>query len=359
MQCDYLDELFVDALYNSSMVELMQSYGEFVLTGYYTGGRASALFYGVDTNSIQFDSKEKDMDVAINASYEWKNKKPTGSKRHNSFCFRKLIHWNKERKLRNNNQQILRIIIFHQNSWWSVWLQHFNSPYDITNYSIDLTPWLQSLNDPKTHTMIDLQDGGLYPISDFILEENFKQRYNDTHMDFQYQESLEEPYIEIIKMYIRKSNSGEKLYDIVPVLNTRQGDKLIFSNPDAASQSDEELKANSIPATFLTKSNAIKDEKSKYYQLKIKADPNKTINPIIQTTLSFQINNVDEKGMYKFKNANTNIWYIYNPTSMYCFAYYDDDYIPDAYGILDWVNGIPIKAVTMTTLYQRYKIYGL
>ena len=103
--------------------------------------------------------------------------------------------------------------------------------------------------------MIDLQDGGLYPISDFILEENFKQRYNDTHMDFQYQESLEEPYIEIIKMYIRKSNSGEKLYDIVPVLNTRQGDKLIFSNPDAASQSDEELKANSIPATFLTKSS--------------------------------------------------------------------------------------------------------
>ena len=94
--------------------------------------------------------------------------------------------------------------------------------------------------------MIDLQDGGLYPISDFILEENFKQRYNDTHMDFQYQESLEEPYIEIIKMYVRKSSSGEKLYDIVPVLNTRQGDKLIFSNPDAANQSDAELRTNSI-----------------------------------------------------------------------------------------------------------------
>lgn len=77
-------------------------------------------------------------------------------------------------------------------------------PYDVTNYSIDLTSWLQSLNDPKTHTMIDLQEGGLYPISDFILEENFKQRYNDTHMDFQHQETLEEPYIEIIKMYVRK-----------------------------------------------------------------------------------------------------------------------------------------------------------
>lgn len=74
---DYLDELFVDALYNSSMVELMQSYGEFVLTGYYTGGRASALFYGLDRNNTQFDSKETDMDVAINASYAWKNNNPT------------------------------------------------------------------------------------------------------------------------------------------------------------------------------------------------------------------------------------------------------------------------------------------
>ena len=44
---------------------------------------------------------------------------------------------------------------------------------------------------------------------------------------------------------------------------------------------------------------------------------------------------------------------------MYCFAYYDDDYIPDTYGILDWINSIPIKAVSMTTIYQRYRIFGL
>ena len=207
--------------------------------------------------------------------------------------------------------------------------------------------------------MIDIQDGGLYPMSDFILEENFKQRYNDTHMELQYQEVLEEPYIEIMKVYVRKSSSGEKLYDIVPILSTRQGDKLIFSNPNAINQSDAELKANSTIATFTQKSNAIKDEKSKYYKLAIKANPNKVINPIIQTTLSFPIDNVNEAEMYKFKNPNTNIWYIYNPTSLYCFAYYDDDYILDAYGILDWVNNIPVKSVSMTTLYQRYRIFGL
>jgi len=356
---DYLDELFVDALYNSSMVELMQSYGEFVLTGYYTGGRASALFYGLDRNNTQFDSKETDMDVAINASYAWKNNNPTTPGDTINSASGNLSIGTKRGNSETITEKFSTLSYSIKTLGGAYGYSVATPPYDVTNYSIDLTSWLQSLNDPKTHTMIDLQEGGLYPISDFILEENFKQRYNDTHMDFQHQETLEEPYIEIIKMYVRKSSSGEKLYDIVPVLNTRQGDKLIFANPDAASQSDAELRANNITATFLTKSNAIKDEKSKYYQLKIKADPNKTINPIIQTTLSFQINNVDEKSMYKFKNTNTNIWYIYNPTSMYCFAYYDDDYIPDTYGILDWINSIPIKAVSMTTIYQRYRIFGL
>ena len=317
ISADYLDELFVDALYNSSMVELIQSYGEFVLTSYYTGGRASALYYGLDTQSTDFNSKERDMDKSINATYSWNKDSVSGD--------------------------------------FSVGTKDGNSSTETKSFS-ELHVSIKTLGGAYGY---NVQDGGLYPISDFILEENFKQRYNDTHMDFQHQEQLEEPYIEIMKVYVRKSSSGEKLYDIVPVLNTRQGDKLIFSNSSAASQSDAELKANSVATTFTEKSNAIKDEKSKYYKLAIKANPNKVINPILQTTLSFSINDVDEAGMYKFKNTNTNIWYIYNPTSLYCFAYYDDDYILDAYGILDWVNSIPVKSVSMTTLYQRYRIFGL
>ena len=359
ISADYLDELFIDALYNSSMVELMQSYGEFVLTGYYTGGRASALYYGTTKTTELFDSKEKKMDTEINASFTWKDKKPKpGQDSINSVSGELSIGTNRGNStLEKTSFSRLEYSIKTLGGQYGY---NVATPaHDVFNFTIDLTNWLQSLNAPKTHTMIDIQDQGLFPISDFILEENFKQRYNDTHMDLQYQEYLEEPYIEIVKVYVRKSSKGEKLYDIVPVLSTRQGDKLIFSNPDAINQSDEELKANNTTATFTEKSNAIKDEKSKYYKLAIKANPNKIINPIIQTTLSFPINNVKESGMYKFKNSNTNIWYIYNPTSLYCFAFYDDDYIPDAYGIADWINSIPIKTVSMTTLYQRYRIFGL
>ena len=349
ISADYLDELFVDALYNSSMVELIQSYGEFVLTSYYTGGRASALYYGLDTQSTDFNSKERDMDKSINATYSWNKDSVSGD----------FSVGTKDGNSSTETKSFSELHVSIKTLGGAYGYNVATPPYDVKSTSINLTSWLQSLNDSRTHTMIDIQDGGLYPISDFILEENFKQRYNDTHMDFQHQEQLEEPYIEIMKVYVRKSSSGEKLYDIVPVLNTRQGDKLIFSNSSAASQSDAELKANSVATTFTEKSNAIKDEKSKYYKLAIKANPNKVINPILQTTLSFSINDVDEAGMYKFKNTNTNIWYIYNPTSLYCFAYYDDDYILDAYGILDWVNSIPVKSVSMTTLYQRYRIFGL
>ena len=349
ISADYLDELFVDALYNSSMVELMQSYGEFVLTCYYTGGRASALYYGLDKKSTDFQSKERDMDTSINASYSWDKNSVSGD----------FTIGTKDGNSSTANEAFSELRVSIKTLGGAYGYNVATPPYDVKAASINLTSWLQLLNDSRTHTMIDIQDGGLYPISDFILEENFKQRYNDTHMEFQYQEVLEEPYIEIMKVYVRKSSSGEKLYDIVPVLSTRQGDKLIFSNPNATNQSDAELKANSIITTFTEKSNAIKDEKSKYYKLAIKANPNKVINPIIQTTLSFPIDNVNEAEMYKFKNPNTNIWYIYNPKSLYCFAYYDDDYILDAYGIYEWVNNIPVKSVSMTTLYQRYRIFGL
>lgn len=349
ISADYLDELFVDALYNSSMVELMQSYGEFVLTCYYTGGRASALYYGLDKKSTDFQSKERDMDTSINASYSWDKNSVSGN----------FTIGTKDGNSSTANEAFSELRVSIKTLGGAYGYNVATPPYDVKAASINLTSWLQSLNDSRTHTMIDIQDGGLYPMSDFILEENFKQRYNDTHMEFQYQEVLEEPYIEIMKVYVRKSSSGEKLYDIVPVLSTRQGDKLIFSNPDATNQSDAELKANSIITTFTEKSNAIKDEKSKYYKLAIKANPNKVINPIIQTTLSFPIDNVNEAEMYKFKNPNTNIWYIYNPKSLYCFAYYDDDYILDAYGIYEWINNIPVKSVSMTTLYQRYRIFGL
>lgn len=353
---DYLDELFIDALYNTSMYDLLHSYGEFVLTGYYTGGRASALFGGESQNSTEYTNNEINLEREITASYSWK--KNIGSDSLNSVSGELSIGTN-----RGNNSTVTKTF---SSLYYSVRTFGGNYGYNVAtpelelnNYSIDLTPWLSSLNDPKTHTMVDIQNEGLYPISDFILEENFRDRYSDTHMEYLDQKYLEEPFIEIVKIYVRKDGNGEKLYAIAPVLNTRQGDKIIFYDPAIDQMSDEALRVNNTSSTFMAKSNAILNEKSKYYKLQIKASPNKVINPIMRIPLSFKINELNESAVYKYRNNNTNIWYIYDPKALVAYSYYDDDYILEAYGILDWVNSIPEKSISMMSLYQRYRILGL
>lgn len=355
---DYLDELFIDALYNTSMCDLIRSYGEFVLTGYYTGGRASALFAGDSKTETEYASNEKNLEKEITASYTWKKSNPIGSDSISSVSGELSIGTN-----RGNNSTVTNtfsslhfsVRTFGGNYGYNVATPDLN----LNDYQIDLTPWLSSLNDRSTHTMVDIQDGGLFPISDFILEENFRDRYNDTHMGYLDQMYLDEPFIEIVKIYVRKASNGDKLYAIAPVLNTRQGDKIIMYDPAINEMSDEALRANNSASAFTAKSNAILNEKKQYYKLLIKANPNTIINPIMRIPLSFKSNEMNENAVFKYRNDNTNLWYIYDPVSLVAYSYYDDDYILEAYGIMDWVNSIPEKSISMMTLYQRYRIFGL
>ena len=110
----------------------------------------------------------------------------------------------------------------------------------------------------------------------------------------------------------------------------------------------------------MAKSKIITDEKSKYYQCEIKANSNKTLNPIIRIPFNINLPGLSESNMYKFKNPNTNIWYIYDPVKRYAYSFYDiDNFIPETYGMNNWINTVPEKAISMTTLSQFYKIIGL
>ena len=68
---------------------------------------------------------------------------------------------------------------------------------------IDLTGWLSSLKDVKTHVVVNLADGGLVGMDKFVLEENFKRRIRDTHMGNLNDKEYQIPYIEIVKIFVR------------------------------------------------------------------------------------------------------------------------------------------------------------
>ena len=98
------------------------------------------------------------MDVAINASYEWKNKKPTAPSDTIHSASGNLSIGTKRENSETITNKFSALSYSIKTLGGAYGYSISTPPYDITNYSIDLTPWLQSLNDPKTHTMIDLQD---------------------------------------------------------------------------------------------------------------------------------------------------------------------------------------------------------
>ena len=53
------------------------------------------------------------------------------------------------------------------------------------------------------------------------------------------------------------------------------------------------------------------------------------------------------------------MWYIYDSVSKVAYSYYFDEYILEMYGMLDWINSIPEKNISMTSLQQLYRIEGL
>lgn len=89
-------------------------------------------------------------------------------------------------------------------------------PRNLNTLSVDLSAWLNSLNDKSTNTLIDITSGlkeeecGLYPMSDFVLEKNFRYRMDDTTLGLL--ESLTDvvdPRFEIVKVLARISSTGE------------------------------------------------------------------------------------------------------------------------------------------------------
>ena len=255
-----LDEVFQMSLYLTPISEILNDYGPLVISGYYTGGRASALFVASSDYKYDYESTEKDVQEHIDASFSWGKKglpKDSLNSASGNLDFGK--------KTGNNVSNTNKVKDVHCYIHTIGGLGTIEtSAESIENMNIDLTPWLRTLSDQSNHVMIGLKENGegLIGLSELVLETNFKQRIQDTHMGFTSNIELTEPFIEIVKVFVRNSSSGEKLYEIAPVLNTRQGDQIILSDGKSSQTSDAELKANSNYDTFMAKSKIITDEKS-------------------------------------------------------------------------------------------------
>lgn len=67
--------------------------------------------------------------------------------------------------------------------------------------------------------------------------------------------------------------------------------------------------------------------------------------------------------MCRYKNPLNNVVYIYDPKSKVAFSFYQgdegDENQGEVYGILDFVNGLPEKKISILNLLQNYRVLGL
>lgn len=355
-QC--LSNTFNKNLYSSTIGGLIDSYGDFVLTGYVTGGKAFGMYAGLASTGSTLDKKEKDMKHDIDASFTWKSGTNNNSASGNLNFGKKSGSGTETEYSLSKTEVIIRTYGGDQSG------QAVVGAVELNKLQLDLSLWLNSLSNVNKHTIIDVLDQGLAPLSYFVLEQNFKKRFDDTSSGvLEKRTKLINPYIEIVKVYVRTSSSGTPLYEVAAVLNTRQGDKIILSDGKSASASDSELLANENNVTFMAKANAIVAEKRKYYDVGFRANEGIRINPSLRTPLSIKLDKFNEATMYRYRNPNTGMEYIYDTANKVAYSHLtdplDEDWILDEYGIRDWVESLSSKSISMATLANSYKIIGL
>ena len=349
----FQNHIFTNILYNAPMASILNEFGEFILTDYFTGGKVYALFASKAKEGTTAQKKEVDMHASINASVINQNNASGINFGFNGSNFDVT-------KTFKSTDTYLDMKTFGGEVSQSVAINT-----KVSNINIDLTPWRYSLKDMANNTMIDIADNSLYPLSAFVLEQNFKQRLDDTFNEIlPANKELVPPRIEIVRVLARTTPSNEALYDVAAVLVTRQTDRIILSDGIVSSATDEELKKNENNEVFMQKVEKIATEKSKFFSSDIEISYNKEtkLNPTLKSPLCIELTGFNERNFYRFYYEKTNIEYIYDPATHLCLSYYinkGDDRILDIYGIRNWIESLPEKKISITTLANSYKIIGL
>lgn len=349
----FLRRSFINNLYTSTISSVINSYGDLVVVGYYTGGRAFAQYMGNAASSTNVEQRTKSLDTSITASLTYE-----GDSLNASFGFNGK-NGNFDSTVYKKQDIFLRVKTLGgiQNEESAI-----NTTMSLKDINIDLQSWRKSLNDSKNHTVIDLTQEGLFPMSDFVLERNFQRRFDDTSKNILLPVTrLYTPSIMITRVLKKTSTSGDNLYEVAAVLVTRQGDQIVLSNSNAT---DAELKQNEDNNVFLEKAKAIAEEKSKYFSsdIQISYNTTKRLNPMFRSPLCIVLENFNENGFYKYYNETTNMEYLYDPTTKLCFSFLADDgdeSMLEVYGLSTWVSNLTEKRISMATLANLYTIIGL
>lgn len=350
-----LDPSFLGNLYESTISNIINQYGEMVMMGYVTGGRLFSLYAGLHKESTELTIKAKDMGQDLNASVFF-DKDTVGSVtlKIGNGCGSAV-------KTSGNITQLQThlLCLGGDQAYAPV-----AGTVTMKDFSLDLTPWWRSLSDESTHSIVDITKNGLAPLSAFVLEGNFQRRIDDTVDGFlpAFNKFIT-PYIEIVKVLAR--NTSGPVYEVAPVLNTRNGDKIILSDGLYQSQSDSELRSNINNNVYDSKVMEILPKLREYFPyIRIVKNYDTKYNLSVRVPLCIRMDGFDASSFVRHTES-TGMVYLYDKNKKIAFSYYEDaePLVMEAYGMEDWISSIPeedsSRPLSMSLLANLYNIVGL
>lgn len=344
---NYLSPTFLNEVNNSARGEFINNYGAFVLARYYTGGKATAMYTGTDSRNTTTENKEKAMDGSINASFGFKIKKDASGKVGGDFGFA-----NGSGESSGEQHNITQLKLSIQTIGGNKGLGAFTVPKKIEEINIDLGEWVTSLNDRTKYNLIGINEGGLNPISDFVLEENFKKSiefYIKTPQNIINRTTLNEPMMWIRATYPPGDSHGSTGAVYSLFLFTRFGEFINMSSSDMLQV--RKSFPNELYQSYVSKKKPFFD--MDYFAGGDYFVPETSSVPVISLA------GIEESTMKKFYYDKTNTTYLLyaGGGKKYALSIHDD-FVLDTYGMRNWVNSMPTTSISFTEL-RNYTIIGL
>lgn len=336
----YLSPSFIGSLYNSSIADVIRNYGGYVVCDYAVGGKAAATYlhnYVGDKRSIQSNFTN-----TLNFSFSWGGKGSHGSSI--GFNLSDTSGHETERSV-NRSEVYTKVKVTGGNT--SLVLN--TSLTDLPHAQVDLSSWLSSLVNSDNLVMVDINQNGLHGLDEFVLEENFGKLIRDVNEGLERPRHLSIPYFTI--EHVTTLVNGKSRNTVASVLNTRNGDKVIFSSSLRSGSDNFAVEVDRLTHTI----------GSMFEGIEIKGKPSGRLNPLLRSKHTCVVIpfDIDELHFRTYKNDRNNVRYLYDPDKKVCLSFYDEDYIPEVYGLSELAASLDAKPISMSMLSVFYTVIGL
>ena len=369
---NYLYPSFRVELFTSSIGEVADLVGPYVLTSYSTGGSISAQYRVLYKQYLHSDSITHQIgkDLKASFSHDVEVDKGTGAGKSSkvgfdsNYTFKYTQADGSSREYAGYSSfRYLRSAGGNQAEWKASSLRDGNVP-------IDYSGWLSSLKDEATHVIIGVEDQGLQGIEQFILETNFRRRLIDIYKQvLPHTKQEKDPSLRIAKVYVRDDSKGEPLYDVVMMLNTRNDDYILLT-PIQHNASDAELaKYRDVSAFKMRAKELARAIKDVIPLGKPKASLKDIVRPYLREPLCVEFPftlSPSPDHVFRYKNPNNQTWYVYDTKRKLAFSFLDANALMEGttnldvlYKMDDWIQKLPVREISILELLKKYTVVGL